>query len=270
MSFAKTFSAQSNVLGAKIIDVEVDTSKGLNNLTIVGLGDKSVGESRDRISGAIKNSGYKSPKQCNQKVVISLAPADLKKEGPVFDLAMAVAYLLANEEIDFEPKGKIFLGELSLDGNLRKISGVLPAVAEAKKKGFTEIYLPKENAREAALISDILIYGADTLNEVITHLTLDDDGKGDDDPEFFEAKESKNRFHENRKKIKAQPKTQVESPDEENEIDFTDVVGQEPNGVWKLRPPVGTILPCMGHLARARPCSLALSPVFYHHSLLKK
>ena len=101
MGFAKTYSAQPSVLGARIIDVEVDISKGLNNLTIVGLGDKSVGESRDRISGAIKNSGFKSPKQCNQKVVISLAPADLRKEGPVFDLAMAIAYLAANEEIFF-------------------------------------------------------------------------------------------------------------------------------------------------------------------------
>jgi magnesium chelatase family protein len=219
MGFAKTYSAQPSVLGARIIDVEVDISKGLNNLTIVGLGDKSVGESRDRISSAIKNTGYKSPKQYNQKVVISLAPADFKKEGPVFDLAMAIAYLLANEEISFEPKKKIFLGELSLDGNLRKISGVLPAVAEAKKKGFTEIYLPKENAREAALISDILIYGAETLEEIIAHLSFDDKKKNDDDP--------KNRFHKDSAKIPPQPKTKIELPDEENEIDFSDVVGQE-------------------------------------------
>jgi magnesium chelatase family protein len=234
MGFAKTYSAQPSVLGARIIDVEVDISKGLNNLTIVGLGDKSVGESRDRVSSAIKNSGYKSPKQCNQKVVISLAPADFKKEGPVFDLAMAIAYLAANEEIIFNPKGKIFLGELSLDGNLRKITGVLPAVAEAKRKGFTEIYLPKENAREAALLSDILIYGANNLEEVITHLTLDDkNDNGDSDPEFFEAEEinnnerNKNRFHKNNKKIILQPKTIINTRNEENEIDFSDVVGQE-------------------------------------------
>ncbi len=233
MGFAKTYSAQPSVLGARIIDVEVDISKGLNNLTIVGLGDKSVGESRDRVSSAIKNTGFKSPKQCNQKVVISLAPADFKKEGPVFDLAMAIAYLTANEEISFDPKKKIFLGELSLDGNLRKISGVLPAVAEAKKKGFTEIYLPKENAREAALISDVLIYGADTLGEVIAHLTLSDkNDDGEDDPECFEAEEMKtekikNRFHKKLQKIPAQPKTEIDLPDEENEIDFSDVVGQE-------------------------------------------
>ena len=118
-----------------------------------GPADKAVEESRDRISAAIKNSGFPSPKSKNQKVVVSLAPADVKKEGPVFDLAMAMAYLSANEEINFDPGKKIFLGELSLDGNLRKISGVLPAVAEAKRRGFMEIYLPKDNAREAALMS---------------------------------------------------------------------------------------------------------------------
>ena len=222
MGFAKTYSAQPGVLGARIIDVEVDISKGLNAFALVGLGDKSVSESKDRISGAIKNSGFKSPKQCNQKVVISLAPADFKKEGPVFDLPMAIAYLLANEEIKFKPKGKIFLGELSLDGNLRKISGVLPAVAEAKKKGFTEIYLPKENAREAALISDVLIYGAETLSEVIMHLSL-----GDKIITNKKISETKNRFHKEEKKIEPQPRTEIELPDEENEIDFSDVIGQE-------------------------------------------
>jgi magnesium chelatase family protein len=228
MSFAKTYSAQPSVLGARIIDVEVDISKGLNSFTIVGLGDKSVDESKDRMASAIKNSGFKSPKQSNQKVVISLAPADFKKEGPVFDLAMAIAYLTANEELKFNPKGKIFLGELSLDGNLRKISGVLPAVAEAKKKGFTEIYLPKENAREAALISDISIFGAETLKEIINHLSLEN--KNDsliEDPECLESTKTKNRFHENINKILVQPKTKIEYPDEENEIDFSDVVGQE-------------------------------------------
>lgn len=228
MGFAKTYSAQPSILGARIIDVEVDISKGLNAFTVVGLGDKSVEESKDRMASAIKNSGFKSPKQSNQKVVISLAPADFKKEGPVFDLAMAIAYLTANEELFFNPDGKIFLGELSLDGKLRKISGVLPAVAEAKKKGFTEIYLPKENAREAALISDILIYGAETLEEVITHLSLGEGSREEEaDAECFEAEEKNNRFHKSSRKINNQLKTKIEYPDEENEIDFSDVVGQE-------------------------------------------
>jgi len=203
MSFAKTYSAQPSVLGAKIIDVEVDISKGLNAFTVVGLGDKSVEESKDRMASAIKNSGFKSPKQSNQKVVISLAPADLRKEGPVFDLAMAMAYLLANEEIFFESENKLFLGELSLDGQLRRISGVLPAVAEAKRRGFTEVYLPKDNAREAALISDVSIFGAESLEEIVGH---------------FSIKESK---------IKSQSKTQTERLEIENNIDFSDVVGQE-------------------------------------------
>lgn len=202
MSFAKTYSAQPSVLGARIIDVEVDISKGLNAFAVVGLGDKSVEESKDRIASAIKNSGFKSPKQCNHKVVISLAPADLRKEGPVFDLAMAIAYLAANEEIFFDPENKIFLGELSLDGQLRKIGGVLPAVAEAKRKGFTEIFLPKDNAREAALIEGIKIFGAESLIEVMNHLS------------------------EN-KPLKVQDKTSTEKINEENEIDFIDVVGQE-------------------------------------------
>ncbi|MFA7252368.1 MAG: YifB family Mg chelatase-like AAA ATPase [Candidatus Paceibacterota bacterium] len=203
MSFAKTYSAQPSVLGAKIIDVEVDISKGLNSFTVVGLGDKSVEESKDRVASAIKNSGFKSPKQSNQKVVISLAPADLRKEGPVFDLAMAVAYLTATEEVFSDTDHKLFLGELSLDGQLRKISGVLPAVAEAKKQGFTEVYLPKENVREAALISDITIFGAENLEEIIDHLASDN------------------------KKISPQPKTEIEQLNIENEIDFIDVVGQE-------------------------------------------
>ena len=90
MNFAKTFSAQTIGLGAKIIDVEVDLSKGLHSFTIVGLPDKGVEESRDRVSASIKNSGFTSPKSLNQKVVVSLAPADIKKEGPIFDVAISL------------------------------------------------------------------------------------------------------------------------------------------------------------------------------------
>ncbi len=234
MSFFKTYSAQASVLGAKIIDVEVDISKGLNAFTVVGLGDKSVEESKDRMSSAIKNSDFKSPKQSNQKVVISLAPADIKKEGPVFDLAMAIAYLGANEDISFDPKEKLFLGELSLDGKLRKISGVLPAVAEAKKKGFTEIFLPKENAREAALIKDISIFGANTLTEIINHLTLINKKRVEnnliefeDGPLGKQNKKSPNRFHETIQKIPVQETTEIDISNIENDIDFSDIVGQE-------------------------------------------
>ncbi len=222
MSFAKTYSAQPSVLGAKIIDVEIDISKGLNALSIVGLGDKSVEEAKDRISSAIKNSGFKSPKQSNHKVVFSLAPADLRKEGPVFDLAMALVYLLANEEIIFKSENKLFLGELSLDGRLRKITGVLPAVVEAKKRGFTEIFLPKDNAEEAALISGISIFGATSLNEVIEHLTFNQTNR-----DQIEKNSPNNRFAQNKKLITEQPVTPIVKHSNEFEIDFADIIGQD-------------------------------------------
>src|SRR5512147_340746 len=117
MSFAKVYSAQTHILKASIISVEVDISRGLHAFTIVGLPDKAVEESRDRVSAAIKNSGRESPKSKNEKIVISLAPADVKKEGPTFDVPIALAYLLSVGEIVFSPENKLFLGELSLDGD---------------------------------------------------------------------------------------------------------------------------------------------------------
>ena len=114
MQFSKLFSAQVVGLAAHIIDVEVDLSKGLNAFSLVGLPSTSVDESRDRVSAAVKNSGFTSPKQQNQKTVISLAPAELKKEGSHYDLAIALAYLMASGETNFDPKGKLFLGELSM------------------------------------------------------------------------------------------------------------------------------------------------------------
>lgn len=214
MSFAKTSSAQTIGLGAKIIDVEIDLSKGLHSFTIVGLPDKGVEESKDRVSASIKNSGFTSPKSLNQKVVVSLAPADIKKEGPIFDVAISLAYLLASEEIKFDAKKILFLGELSLDGNLRRINGVLPIVAEAKARGFLEVFLPKDNAKEAALVSDIKIYGVNNLKEIIEHLN---------------TKKSKNKQKEDVaiKKIEPQPKTEIILEDDELLIDFSEIKGQE-------------------------------------------
>src|ERR1700734_876708 len=118
MSFAKIYSAQNFFLTADIVTIEVDLSRGLHSFSIVGLPDKAVEEARDRISAAIKNSGFKSPKSKNQKVVFALAPAELKKEGSTFDIAMALAYLVASGDISFDPEGKMFFGELSLDGGV--------------------------------------------------------------------------------------------------------------------------------------------------------
>ncbi len=170
MGFSKLHSAQVSILQPHIIDVEVDISNGLHCFTIVGLPDKAVEESRDRVSAAIKNSGFTSPKQKNQKVTISLAPADLKKEGPIFDLPFALAYLLASGEISFNPEKKIFIGELSLDGELRAVHGILPVVEEARRKGFEEVFVPYKNREEAALISGINIFGVKKLSDVVEHL----------------------------------------------------------------------------------------------------
>lgn len=172
MSFSKVYSAQTNLLSVTPISVETDISRGtLFAFAVVGLPDKAVEEARDRVSAAIKNSGFNSPKAKNHKIVISLAPAELKKEGPSFDLAIALSYLLANDEIDFEPERKIFLGELSLDGKVRPIHGILPIARFAKQNKFKELYVPEENAKEAAIIDDILVFGVSTLSDLVAHLS---------------------------------------------------------------------------------------------------
>ncbi|MEK7635465.1 MAG: ATP-binding protein [Patescibacteria group bacterium] len=175
MAYAKVHSAQANLLKPYIVDVEADLSRGLNSFSIVGLGDKAVEEAKDRISAAVKNSGFESPKSKNHKVVISLAPAEVKKEGSGLDVAIALSYLLASGDILFDSKDKIFLGELSLDGRLRSVKGVLAFTRKAKEKGFKEIYLPLENAEEAALVDGIRVYGAETLVEIINHIAHDAD-----------------------------------------------------------------------------------------------
>lgn len=179
MSVSKIYSSQTTLLDAQIIDIEVDLSKGLHSFSIVGLANKSVDESKDRVSAAIKNTGFTSPKQKNQKIVVSLAPADVKKEGPLFDLPIAIGYLLACGDIEVDTKNKLFIGELSLDGELRKIKGVLPITKHAKESGIKEIYLPFENAEEASYIEDITIYGVRTLKEVLEHINTKKQKEGE-------------------------------------------------------------------------------------------
>ncbi len=178
MNIATCESAHITGLLAEIVTVEVDISNGLNAVSIVGLGDRAVEEAKDRISAAIKNSGYVSPKQKNQKVVISLAPADVRKEGPAFDLPMALAYLAAAGDIGFDPTGTLFLGELSLEGNLRKVAGVLSILVQAAARGFDRAFVPADNAIEASLASGIRVYAVSSLREVIDCL----EGKGNIEP----------------------------------------------------------------------------------------
>lgn len=170
MNFSKILSAQNHLLKAHIVSVETDISQGLHAFSIVGLPDKAVEEAKDRVSSAIKNSGFKSPKQTNAKIIVSLAPADIKKEGPIFDLPIALGYLLAAEEIAFDPQDKIFIGELALDGSVRKVRGTLSYARLAKELGIKEMYVPKENAPEASLIHDVTVFGVETLAEIVSHL----------------------------------------------------------------------------------------------------
>lgn len=210
MQYARVYGAQTSILTPHIVSVETDLSRGLHAFTVVGLPDKAVEESRDRVAAAIKHTGFESPKSRNQKIVISLAPADLKKEGPMFDLPIALSYLLASDDIRFDPEPFLFIGELSLDGKLRPVRGILPLVAEAKKKGKRSVFVPKENEKEAALVSGIEIYGANSLAEVIGHL---------------------NTKKETGKKSVVQlipaPQTQLAPSIEETQFAFEDIRGQE-------------------------------------------
>lgn len=164
------YSAQVVGLEAKPISVEVDITPGLHIFSIVGLADKEVQESRERIAAAIKNLGGLAPHKKSQRVIVNLAPADIKKEGPAFDLPIALGYLLASGQLTFNPEGKIFLGELGLDGSLRRVSGVLPVAIVARAIGFSEIVLPKGNGGEAALLDGLRVIEAENLREVIDYL----------------------------------------------------------------------------------------------------
>lgn len=207
MGVARLYSAQPVYLEASTITVEADLSKGLHSFGVVGLPDKAVEESRDRVSVAIKNSGYESPKHSNKRVLVSLAPANLRKEGARFDLAIALSYLVASNEVSFDAEGVIFLGELSLTGDLRPVHGVLSIAQHAQKNGFHTVVVPKENAFEAALIEDITVLGASSLREVVEHFKQDVDT-------FF---------------IPPQEVTRIEqyATEDSESVDFGDVRGQE-------------------------------------------
>lgn len=173
MSVATIYTAQGAVAGGIPVSVEADLSRGLHAFSIVGLPGKAVEEAKDRVNAAIKNSGFSAPKSQNNKIVISLAPADMKKEGPLFDVPIALAYLEAAEEISIITNGRMFVGELSLDGTLRPVRGVLPIAQAAAEHGYKELFVPKENAEEAALVDGITVYAATTLTDIITHCSAD-------------------------------------------------------------------------------------------------
>jgi magnesium chelatase family protein len=154
-------------LDAIPIEVEVDFSPGLHNFSIVGLGDKAVEESKDRVSAAIKNSGAKSPQHHNRRITVNLAPADIKKQGPGYDLPIAVGFLLASDQMKtIKTDDKIFVGELSLDGSLRRANGVLPIAILAKKNNKILI-IPKENEFEANLVEGLKMISVNNIVELL-------------------------------------------------------------------------------------------------------
>ncbi|HUC02243.1 MAG TPA: YifB family Mg chelatase-like AAA ATPase [Candidatus Paceibacterota bacterium] len=164
----RLYSAALTGIDATIIEVEADVNVGLHSFTIVGLGDRSLNEAKERVNSALKNSGIKPPNRENRKITINLAPADIKKTGSHYDLAIALGYLLATKQMrDFESDDKIFLGELALDGRLRPVSGALNIAEKAAREGFAYLFLPRENANEAAAIDGITVVAVEDLRGMI-------------------------------------------------------------------------------------------------------
>ena len=199
---SKVFSSATIGIDAFIVEVETNVEKQIPSFTLVGLPDNAVKESRERVTAAIKNSGYEFPKR---KITVNLAPADVKKEGSSFDLPIAVGLLAASEKINNGSlNDTIFLGELSLDGTLRSIKGALPIAVEARKKGISRIILPKESAGEASIVDGIEVYAVENLMEVI---------------QFLNHEIEMNKVYTNKNDIFSLVNTY--------HLDFSDVKGQE-------------------------------------------
>ena len=164
---AKVTSCAVVGLEGALVEVEVDISPGLPSFTIVGLPDKAVQEARERVRSAIRNSGYRFP---TRRITVNLAPADLKKEGPAYDLPIAVSILASSGQLVADLSRSVFLGELSLDGKLRHTNGVLPMVALAHEKGLVTLFVPYDDAKEAALVHGVRVFPAESLTQLVVHL----------------------------------------------------------------------------------------------------
>ena len=164
----KIYTAAVVGLNAKLIEVETDISSGLPATIIVGLPDAAIRESRERVKSALKHSSTQYPKS---RVAINLAPADLPKIGTHYDLPIAISILLSSGQLDFDPDGKLFIGELALDGTLRPVPAVLVMAEAARDQGFDTIFVPEENAYEASLISGIKVVAAEDLGAIFRMLS---------------------------------------------------------------------------------------------------
>ena len=159
-------------LDGEEVTIEVDVSSGFPLFIMVGLPDKSIDESRQRLPAAIKNSGFEYPG--GRRIVVNLAPADLKKEGAAYDLPIALGILNASGQLPQLDVEALFVGELSLDGRLRSTKGILPIAIWARQSGFNRIFVPNANAVEAAVISDIEVMPVDNLVQLAAHLRGDE------------------------------------------------------------------------------------------------
>lgn len=198
----KTFGSAVYGINATTITVEVNCDVG-TRFFLVGLPDNAVKESQQRLLAAFKNIGFKMP---GRKIVVNMAPADIRKEGSAYDVTIAIGVLAASEQIPCEGLSDyIIMGEISLDGTILPIKGALPIAIQAAKEGFKGFFLPKENAREAAIVSDLVVYGVQNITEVIDFF------KGESTPErvTVDIQEEFERFQSH------------------SELDFSDVKGQE-------------------------------------------
>jgi len=199
---SKVWSSATFGIDAYIVEVEANYENGMPNFIIVGLPDNAVKESRERVSAAIKNSGYFFP---IKRITVNLAPADIKKEGSALDLPIAVGLLAATDNLHKDHLNDIlFLGELSLDGTLRPVKGVLPIAVEARKRGIKKIVLPVESAPEASIVAGVEVFGMANLKEVV---------------EFIEGYSSKSPLSTNL--------DELFSTVNRYHLDFADVKGQE-------------------------------------------
>ena len=196
--FARLKSVGLFGIESYMIEVEADVSTGLPAFDIVGLPDTTVKESRDRVRAAVKNSGFKFPVG---RITVNLAPADLKKEGSIYDLPVLIAILKASGQLKTRLDDSIFVGELSLDGKTRKTGGVLAIAITALKNGIKKVFVPKENAAEAAVIEGIEVYGVEDVRQLIDHISGE-------------------------KPLKITPKTEISPEQYASALDFSEVKGQ--------------------------------------------
>ena len=198
----KTYGCAVFGIEATIVTVEVNISNGVN-FFLVGLPDSAVKESQQRIQAALKNNGYKIP---IKEITVNMAPADIRKEGSAYDMTIAMGILAASEQIKPDKVSDyLIMGELSLDGSLQKLKGVLPIAIEAKKVGLKGIILPKQNAKEAAIVDGMDVYGVENIKDVIDF--------------FNEEKELQKTVVNTREEFYNQLLT--------SDIDFKDVKGQQ-------------------------------------------